>query len=1711
MNDTDLELTEEVLNSELTEENIELVLKYMKKNVTEYDLSDVTYEIDDDGSFIVKFDGYEMAFPKDITVNDSIYAINTAFNIENPTVSPTVPSSSGGSGQSRNYYNANNFNIAIDLDLYTSLIDKLSECKTEFEETFANNYETNGLTDELLSFYNNNIGESYLLKYDSIKSNTSSLSDNVQMSVMYYLSIDQSLASNMDSIIDSIFNGEMQMMQMMYDANGDTSLTYDEYLQLMNDSDEFFAAQRSQYLYQFMVQIDNYVAEYKLTEIPRMLDNVIEIFYYSKSNPTQSLEDFKNSLAQDYWNKVGYPSVEGDNSVLNKIPDDYWFGTEEKPTSDYDRFLYHVTFYDRVGDQDYVNLCEILRDNYSSDIPSYNLDWIFPNDIRPVPSGGDRNYSEFGRLRAINSELNDIYYEGVAIRNEIRDIVYDGATGEYDYSKLSLEKTRALCTRFQNVVNTDNYNNFFNSDMYVQGQQRAEDNFLAMINGTNFIEYNFPGVIPAFNADTQNSAVIKALCEHYNITDEQIISEIESSRSYDGDTVVLKNIIGKILREDGFDGMCSFITSYYNNLKQDPQVVSYLGEDVFKDKLTVDQVKRILLKGTNAQNTYCLTTWAWDQAGLITPFTERIANQYNSKMVQFRSTEETAKIYFMQKLDTSEVTDYYLEEARRIIKERHPEDKAMDYISDVQLKALALMLKKNYESGDNTWIKYVGDSSTSRGVLDELIVQGLAFDEAKDVVAVQTGGEYIWATLCGFGTGLYDGVGNFLGGVSDFFAADGLVSQAEYKQQFIKQLLTTDYSIFKNHNNPEVLAKLGSDYDEEYVNSLSIEGLTSQDVEDMIEYAKSNNIPRYELEHLLGLMKDEEYSKYNALVSAKNNGELDYYVNLANKSWLTGYTNVVYSVGQGVGNMIIPIVLNTLSAYCPMLSYISIGLTSLSTAGKTRESLMQQGITDQAVIWADAILHGLIEGAGEAIFGGVLNTKWGAKIFTKLQKIPVLGKALSFTDDIIGLVDKLPFASAMFKQFLKNDIKEILEELGENVWGYIVDGALGLGWPTGDQILAESWDTIWQTALTTPILNAFSGTMNKHLRKKITVAGLVVEVSLADIQAFTNENGSINASGLLSYLANDGRLSGKLPQAASRLNSLLRSDVVNDVEIREDADGHKKYVVTLANNNVLEYDLNNFDADSNNLFSDIAQQFPHLLVAALNNENSTTTFIQKMFAIYDNKMIPYMVQGLDSKQMLSLVESLDLDTATRVVSSMRPQQATAELFVEYAKKLDLELSDDLIAKYKGIVENHNNGLDPGSQWKRIDSFGDNMSLISLMMDLISGKNGDVNYDMGQIFGRVPDGVPSQEYYERMASKVIEILSKASPKQASELINNPTRMQDLMDNLEDIWTNTPTTGDKATDIQAKKDAVLAFLNKTFKTDLRSAYEQAVYYEFLYSLEMTYELSQDGAYDIPYQEVLLRRYLAKRDAIQEEPKQVKSNNGTHYTDVLPKVDPYISDKRLVTYMEEMAGKDGIFMVKYYAEQHGFDYASDPIACWGEYMADENNPPIMVHGITFQSASKYGNNYVAFGGNIGRGNDNAGTNYQDNGGYMMRIIDYDTLARDYPDLCEVRTINGEKQLYIKDYERFGNEVVGGVVVTNGMYIIETTIPMSEVYLTMNNEGAFTNYGAPGGYLHRSYGIETTVHQQKVGGTAAMTLQPGQVVTIPLGGNKSVRISRR
>ena len=136
-----------------------------------------------------------------------------------------------------------------------------------------------------------------------------------------------------------------------------------------------------------------------------------------------------------------------------------------------------------------------------------------------------------------------------------------------------------------------------------------------------------------------------------------------------------------VFDRDGINGVCTFLSYYYNNLTQDGESInawypankSPVGMDdlVYFDKpITPEYIKQILFDtNDNAYNPLNYMTRIQSIDAALTSI-DSFINDFRGELASIKSNEETANLYFAKKLDTEgKVTDAMRDRAKQRLKE----------------------------------------------------------------------------------------------------------------------------------------------------------------------------------------------------------------------------------------------------------------------------------------------------------------------------------------------------------------------------------------------------------------------------------------------------------------------------------------------------------------------------------------------------------------------------------------------------------------------------------------------------------------------------------------------------------------------------------------------------------------------------------------------------------------------------------------------------------------------------------------------------------------------------------------------------------------------------------------------------------------------------------------------------------------------------------
>ena len=620
------------------------------------------------------------------------------------------------------------------------------------------------------------------------------------------------------------------------------------------------------------------------------------------------------------------------------------------------------------------------------------------------------------------------------------------------------------------------------------------------------------------------------------------------------------DFLAAVYQYDGMDALQTLYSKY---------VSKCTGEDVSKSFVAGGDLDKII--------TY--STWNNILGQLYQPITDTY-----TKLNTIDDTENTALLQYAKDLDTSDIN--YDEYKKSIgLLDLYwtfycDQNDYKKYLEDWQLKAYAKILSKDKDLANKLFNISEG---RDRGVLNEKIMQGYAFDVAKTRVEEMTQNkegvwdgfdylrDFLFSTAYGFGYGFTD----FTTGIADVFCADGKPDRRQMEQTNILALLSGNYDLQSNYYNkdPKTMEMFSSDYSTEFINSIRIKNFSREDIDQLIKDCKDNKIPRYELEYYLGNISYNDYIKYQSVANLSNE-DLAYYAKLKDNSTLKWLNERTFKVSNTIGTMAIPIALSTAAtALGPIggislpwlttssavttstvLSSLSYGSMFASILGRNMEQLRTNGETNDGLIWTNSILHAAFETFGEMALGKLLKpTKLTSYLKeTTAKNHPVLGALFNASDNLNNFLIKNNCNPRLAK-YLSSIAGEVLQENLENIVGYGVDAATYAAFkgeaklPTFDEMLKEAWETTWTTALTTPILNGFTDLSLANVHQTLDFNGRSVRVSLSDMLMFLDETtNEINYQDLSKYLAYTGK--SNIPYVGANIDSVVYSAYLNFYE-----------------------------------------------------------------------------------------------------------------------------------------------------------------------------------------------------------------------------------------------------------------------------------------------------------------------------------------------------------------------------------------------------------------------------------------------------------------------------------------------------------------------------------------------------------------------------------
>ena len=767
----------------------------------------------------------------------------------------------------------------------------------------------------------------------------------------------------------------------------------------------------------------------------------------------------------------------------------------------------------------------------------------------------------------INDKNSPKYNEGLkTFKEEFTNLVF----GKYNHSTEDIEKSDIPLNIWENKETTDYdrailltvYNNFdglyksgvVDSDLYKFAENYKGENYRfkslealsivgevgEIINTENWfkqdidlsggnIKEKLNNIIREYETKMENIILNfaekeKDLFTSYAFDDEEIniINESLIKNNYlkEGEEVPpYSEIFMEIYRKEGPQGIQNIFSSVDDSID--------IAETFGKNSFLGDMIKHDIYDG------------------FIKKYKASIDDLITKKLA-LDSSKANYRMSLASSLDVSKVNDEQYKEALKQLG-----DKAQ-YLEPWQIETYALT--QNNEELKSLLNETYHNQVASRQGYNEALLQakGMVGNNDSAILSVIRGA---YTT----GVGWYDGLLNSIKGVARLGTADGIISTDDYRQNYLQELLATDFSIYKDYydtnsdNHENVVKMLSHNYSYESLKSFKDKNGNNLFTEEYINKAQEKNISYYELLYSKGLIDKEEYHIYSNLNERKDDGNKDIYLKLANNSLKKDIRKLEYNISNSIGNMTIPLVLSTFVN--PWAGTI---WTGLSVTGNEREALLVSGKQDDASTWMQAAAKGAIAACSEKLLGSIkgLGNKSDKLLDIFNSNNPLMQRFMSNK------------AGKLFARVLSNQVNETFSELAENVGNHVVD-LIGNGeLPTLKELSNETWQTIYMTFITTPLLNLMGGEMQKNDKSygnrkiKTNINGVEFEYTRNELASFCNDNGDVDHEGFFKYLILKEKVSNYGDYYTIDGEDLTKSDFFKAYFVNSDYDSLTRSVDT---------------------------------------------------------------------------------------------------------------------------------------------------------------------------------------------------------------------------------------------------------------------------------------------------------------------------------------------------------------------------------------------------------------------------------------------------------------------------------------------------------------------------------------------------------------------
>lgn len=1032
------EILNNIIGDNISDDNIAVVANYIKEtnnlvNDKKFDkVTNIEY-YSDQGFYIITYDNlYTVTIPiSNQTVGETIAGINNGYNVKFEDVLDNTNVSSDlyqdeiilrTSSEINSSSVPSNFNNTISVDF--DLLEKITTTYDSTNISLSNlrKYVVNNNLSSLLATYYNSLGIDFSSEIDGIITKINTLIDNIQTSIIVLMSIDEELGRE---LIDLIFAGDEETKQnlQMYAYSADKEiLTFDEYVELLNDSSEYCEEQRANYYEELKNNFAVSLYYLKTSQTPKLLNMIVESVYDAgveikvERNGTEYQEgliEFKNNLGEYILKDYVFEDHIYDEN--GNVPDIMvWYSCETK----YDQALLYLSFQD--------NPISFFYDGLASDHCPMD---DFINEVYPYY---DEEYDVIDYDDSLyHPPLYSVWSEESNIGRNFIDGLYESYKRiEYLPECINNHDTSAISGLFDVIDKIgDDISKYFNYN-YFDGNKDGLSMVRAAVSlgyykGDYFDVYNDPNM-----SEDEKKQIDDYLCSYDFLLD-----------ICGNDSEKMAKLMGTYYL---YSGQIEGIENYTNPNDRYNYAIKYISDNRIDDIFSMTQC---------LNETFSI---------VVEPY-----NYYSSQISIINNYERSIMNSLAERLDTSDITDEEVAQMRIELGDIEDINHGYtgDYLDDYQIRAYIALKKNNQEE----YAKNYREKD-----LEDLIVAGKGFDEAKTFIQnILTTSKYasyfipfgflIEPALMAVG-GIENGVTKSIKGVGDLFWADGKKDIFDYKLEFLRQFLKEDYSVYSDYfdegDEGYIHSLLGNNY--EYL-TRNYPQISSEDLEKYSDKGYGN----YEILYRLGLIEEDDYTKCCSLVNTLKNSpdDISFYASL-NKDFLRGADYVLYSGGEGVGNMAISIALSYVGAHfgMPALGMVGKAWMFASAAGEQKESMLQSGYSNDG--WT--LLYSLMAGATEM----VMETKFGA--------IP------GISENANGILSIFDGMNPKLGSFCSSLVKEVWEENGENVISDIF--ALGVGElenlvgyhgkntmdllpQSEEEWFDRAWETTWQTLITTAMLD----------------------------------------------------------------------------------------------------------------------------------------------------------------------------------------------------------------------------------------------------------------------------------------------------------------------------------------------------------------------------------------------------------------------------------------------------------------------------------------------------------------------------------------------------------------------------------------------------------------------------------------------------------------